>query len=94
MTVSNKLSLVLLGLPLAASTGTSKSAAVARIDPLHPGLIQVTSDQSTGWSDSASAWTPEPTPEVSGQFFWQEVIYSVGEGGEDRPMIVRANRIQ
>lgn len=30
--------------------------AVARVDTLHAGLIQVTSTQPTGWSDTAVAW--------------------------------------
>jgi hypothetical protein len=36
---------------------------------------------------------PVAAPDYGGQFFGRGVIYSVGEDGDGRPMIVRANRV-
>lgn len=41
---------------LAGCSKDQRPTAVARVDTLHAGLIQVTSDQPTGWADSAHAW--------------------------------------
>lgn len=55
VSTSNKLSPACLTF-LAACSGSPKPAAMARVDTLHPGLIQVTSDRPTGWADSTGAW--------------------------------------
>ncbi len=48
--------LLALLIPLAACEPGGAPAPLARIDTLHPGLIQVTSPAPTGWTDSARAW--------------------------------------
>jgi hypothetical protein len=41
---------------LTACGGQGRLVAVARVDTLPSGIIEVTSDKPTGWQDSSSAW--------------------------------------